>query len=114
MRLYVRSQKTDVVSHDVVRTGEVMERQRYELSRSVLTNYTPEDEEALTSLRSKGVKFSLVDLSMCPFGTRLRARVNGIKRTPTLVSDDGDRFEGANRIKDYITEMPQHEKQRPM
>ena len=111
MRLYVRSQKTDVVSHDIVRTGNAIDRMRFGLSRSELTGYTPEDEEVLTSLRSEGVEFSLVDLSECPFGSRLKARVNGIKKTPTLVSDDGKKIEGASRIKDYISVMARREKE---
>jgi hypothetical protein len=106
MRLYVKSQKTDVVSYDAVPGGSAIADRCAAgyVSRSVLSGYRPEEEKALTILRGKGVKFSLVDLSMCPFVTRLRARVTGIKKTPTLVLDDGNKIEGINRIKDYIDE----------
>jgi len=104
MQLYVKSQKTDVVAYTMPN------RDHYcgagYRSQGVLGSYGPEDEEALTILTSKSTNFSLVDLSSCSLGNKLTARMSGIKRTPTLVLNDGTKIEGINKIKEHMETLP--------
>jgi hypothetical protein len=100
MQLYVKSQKTDLVAYTMPHRDHYCSA-GYR-SQGVLSSYGPEDEEALANLRSKGTNFSLVDLSLCSLENKLRARMSGIKRTPTLVLNDGTKIEGIGKIKEYI------------
>jgi hypothetical protein len=104
MQLYVKSQKTDVVSYTMPHRDHYCSA-GYR-SQGVLGSYGQEDEEALTILRSKGANFSLVDLSSCSLQNKLTARMSRIRRTPTLVLNDGTRIEGINKIKDYMETLP--------
>jgi hypothetical protein len=106
MELYVKSQKVDVVQYTMpnVRDGGHWCSAGYR-SQGVLDGYSPEDGEALAELKSKGMNFSLVDLSACPFATRLRARMSGINRTPALVLDDGTKIEGISQIREYTRSL---------
>jgi glutaredoxin len=100
MQLYVKSQKTDVVSYTMPNRDHYCSA-GYR-SQGLLSSYGPDDEEALTILRSKSANFSLVDLSSCPLENKLMARMSGIKKTPTLVLNDGSKIEGIDKIKDYM------------
>jgi predicted DsbA family dithiol-disulfide isomerase len=82
-------------------------------SQGVLSSFSFEDEEALTSLRSKSVSFSLVDLSSCSFENRLKAKMRGINRTPTLVLDGGTKIEGIAKIKKWLENLSQPSSQKP-
>ena len=99
MKLYVKSEKVELVKYTMPNADHYCSA-GYR-SQGVLSNYTPEDEEALTNLRNKGVSFSLVDLSSCPLESKLTAKMSRINRTPTLVLDDGTKIEGIDRIKEY-------------
>ena len=106
MQLFVKSQKVERVMYTSARAISYDTSAGYR-SQGVLGSYGPEDEEALTILTSKSTNFSLVDLSSCSLGNKLTARMSGIKRTPTLVLNDGTKIEGINKIKDYIETLPQ-------
>ena len=106
MQLFVKSQKVDMVKYTMpnLSGGGHWCSAGYR-SQGVLSSYASEDEEALTGLRSKGVNFSLVDLSVCPFETRLKAKMSGVNKTPTLVLDNGTRIEGVNRIREHTRKL---------
>ena len=67
-----------------------------------LSFYLDEDREAIEFLTEKGIKFNLVDLSRCPFTVKLRAKITGVNKTPTLVLDDGTKLKGIQQIKEYF------------
>lgn len=102
MELYVKSRRVDVLQYTMpnVREGGHWCSAGYR-SQTALTGLTTDEEEALTELKSRNMSFTLVDLSACTFGTRLRARMNGINRTPTLILDDGTKIEGINQIRTH-------------
>jgi hypothetical protein len=104
MQLYVKSQKTDVVSYTMPHRDHYCSA-GYR-SQGVLDSYGPEDQEALTILGSKSANFSLIDLSSCSLENRLTAKKCGIRRTPTLVLNDGTKIEGINKIKDFVQTLP--------
>jgi hypothetical protein len=106
MELYVKSQKVDVVQYTMpnVRGGGHWCSAGYR-SQGVLDGCSPEDREALTELKNKGMNFSLVDLSACPFASRLRARMSGINRTPALILDNGTKIEGISQIREYTKSL---------
>jgi hypothetical protein len=103
MELYVKSQRVDVLQYTMpnVREGGHYCSAGYR-SQNALIGYSTEDEEALAELKSRNMSFSLIDLSACTFGTRLRARMTGIKRTPAIILDDGTKIEGINQIREYL------------
>jgi glutaredoxin len=105
MQLYVKSQKADLVSYTMPNRDHYCSA-GYR-SQGVLASYGPEDEEALAILRSKSANFSLVDLSSCSLENKLRARMRGIRRTPTIVLNDGSKIEGISRIRDYMEALHQ-------
>jgi hypothetical protein len=104
MQLYVKSQKTDVTAYTMPNRDHYCSAGLR--SQGVLSNYGADDEEALTILRNKCVDFSLVDLSSCSLESKLTARISGIRRTPTLVLNDGIKIEGIDKIKGYIETLP--------
>ena len=61
-----------------------------------------EDEEAVNSLRKKGIAFETVDLTRSPFVSRLRFRLSGMK-TPTVVMN-GRKLAGLQNIKEALEE----------
>lgn len=113
MQLFVKSQKADMVEYTMpnLSGGGHWCSAGYR-KQGILTSYSSEDEEALTGLRSKSVNFSLVDLSVCPFETRLKAKMSGVNRTPTLILDNGTRIEGINRIREYTGNLSPHLKEK--
>lgn len=106
MQLFVKSQKADIVQYTMpnLSGGGHWCSAGYR-SQGVLKSYSQEDEEALTNLKSKGVNFSIIDLSVCPFEARLRAKLSGVNRTPTLILDDGTKIKGIDRIKEYTKNL---------
>ena len=100
MELYVKSQRSDVLQYTMPNEGHWCSA-GYR-SQSALTGFSKEDEDALTELKSKNTSFNLVDLSTCAFETRLRARMTGINKTPTLILDDGAKIEGIKQIREYM------------
>lgn len=111
MQLFVKSQKVERVMYTMPNFGHYCSA-GYR-SQGVLSNYSLEDEEALTNLRSKRVSFSLVDLSLCPFENRLKAKMSGINRTPTLVLDDGTKIEGIAKINKCLESLSRPGSQKP-
>jgi len=102
MELYVKSQRSDVLQYTMPNvTGGGHWCSAGYRSQSAHTGFSREDEEALTELKTKNTTFNLVDLSTCTFETRLKARMTGINKTPTLILDDRTKIEGINQIKEY-------------
>jgi hypothetical protein len=64
-----------------------------------MDNFSPRDLEAIECLKQKGIPFNLVNLSDCPFTTRLSAMFKGISKTPTLILDNGSELQGIDEIK---------------
>ncbi len=102
MQLYVKSEKVDLVEYTMPNWGHWCSA-GYR-SKGVAESFSAEDREAVECLEQKGLSFSLVDLSGCPLKTRLRARITGINRTPTLVLDDGSKLKGIEQIRKYFNE----------
>lgn len=67
------------------------------------TFYSDEDKEAIEFLENKACSLEIVDLARCPLKTRLKAMVNGLNKTPTLILDDGTKLKGLKQIRDYFT-----------
>jgi len=67
------------------------------------TFYPEEDKEAIEFLKNENPSLEIVDLARCPLKTRLKALVNGINKTPTLILDDGTKLKGLKQIKDHFT-----------
>ena len=102
MELYVKSQRSDVLQYTMPNvTGGGHWCSAGYRSQTALSGFSTEDEEALWELKSKNTSFNLVDLSTCTFETRLKARMTGINKTPTLILDDGTKIEGINQIREY-------------
>lgn len=111
MQLYVNSQKVNLVEYTMPhQSGGGHWCSAGYRSKGTLRNYPAEDEEAIKQLESKGFSFDLIDLSDCPFSIELKARIKGISRTPALILDNKTKFEGIDRIREYIksySERPQ-------
>ena len=67
-----------------------------------ITFFPKEDQRAIEFLKEKGVKFELIDLSKCSLRMKLKAKINGVNKTPTLVLDDGTILKGKQQIIDYF------------
>lgn len=62
------------------------------------TAYAEEDQKAIEFLDERGIHYELVDLSKCAMTVKLKAKLNGINRTPTLVLDNGTKLDGILQI----------------
>jgi hypothetical protein len=98
--LYARSEKIDVVEYTMPNWGHGCSA-AYR-SQGTMNNFSPEDYEAIECLKQKGTPFSLVDLSDCPFTTRLSAMMKGINKTPTLILNNGSKLKGIDEIKENM------------
>ena len=101
MRLYVESQKTNVVAYTMPNFGHYCSA-GYR-TQGIQISYEPQDEKVITHLKSKGISFNLVDFSLYDsFDTRLKAKLSGVRRTPTLVLNNGTKIEGTDKILEYL------------
>ena len=71
-------------------------------SKGVTRCFFPEDKEAIDFLSKKGVSFNIVDLSERSFIDRVKARIEGIDKTPILILDNGTRLKGIGQIKSVV------------
>ena len=67
--------------------------------------FKPEDEEAINLLNEAGIGYKLVDLSDCPFTVRMKAKILGINKTPTLVLGNGEKIKGIRNIRQAILKI---------
>ncbi|MBS7632555.1 hypothetical protein KEJ15_02885 [Candidatus Bathyarchaeota archaeon] len=56
-----------------------------------------EDKKAIETLEKTGLRFTLIDLGLVGTAERVKARLDGIKLTPTLVYN-GQKYEGLRQI----------------
>ena len=98
MKLYVKSISTGAIERS---PGFLFH--SCDLRRTQNTTFFPEeDQRAIEFLKEKGVKFELIDLSKCSLIMKLKAKINGVNKTPTLVLDDGTILKGKQQIIDYF------------
>ncbi|NIO37924.1 hypothetical protein GTO27_09510 [Candidatus Bathyarchaeota archaeon] len=71
-------------------------------SKGVTRCFFPEDKEAVDFLSDKGVSFNLIDLSELSFIERVKARIEGIDKTPILILDNGTRLKGMEQIRNTV------------
>jgi len=98
MKLYVKSVSTGAIERSpgfLFHSCDLRETQN-------VTFYPEEDQKAIELLNGKNIKFELVDLSKCSFTTRLKAKIKGINKTPTLILDDGTILKGIQQIESYF------------
>jgi len=101
--LYVKSEKIPLIDISECIPGHPCGEQPRKAVQ-VLQNYKAEDQEAIDILKEAGVVFKLVDLSICSFTTRLKAKMSRIDRTPTLVLNDR-KIRGIANIKKALQEI---------
>jgi len=99
MKLYVKSISTGAIEKSpgfLFHSCDLREKQN-------VTFFSEEDQKAIEFLNDKGVKFELVDLSKCSLAMRLKAKINGVNKTPTLVLNDGTLLKGIKQIMNYFS-----------
>lgn len=109
MRLYVKSEKMDLVEYTMPHQtmGGHYCSAGYR-TKGVMRKYTLEDEEAIKYLTSNGFSFDLIDLSDCSSGTKLKAKISRINKTPSLILDNGTKIKGIEQIREYLKTCPQN------
>ena len=109
VQLYVRSKRATMITRHAFSHG-MGNAQSYQ-EGSTVAKLPREDAYARDLLKSSGVDFELVDLS-AGIGPRLRARLQGVRQTPTLLDRDRSPqlYAGMKEISDYVTE---HKNTRP-
>ena len=75
------------------------------VAKEIVKKFKPEDEEAINLLNEAGIDYKLVDLSDCPFTVRIKAKILGINKTPTLVLGNGEKIEGVRNIRQAILKI---------
>lgn len=100
--LYVKSKKISMGGSSIV-VGPHGDFYGSSGTTQTIVDYLPEDQEAINLLKQTEVTYELVDLTICSFTTRLKARINGIK-TPTLVLN-GRKIIGIQNIKQALKDI---------
>jgi len=103
--LYVKSKKVSIIGYSqapTVHTGWWVDGYGYHpLATRTTHNYKPEDQEAASLLKEAEIAYKLVDLSYCSFMVRLKARVQRIDETPTLILNN-KKIRGIGDIKQAL------------
>ena len=101
MDLYVKSEKIDAeLKYTIPHRGHWCTAGY--MSQGTEKYLFPKDKDAVEFLEQKGISFNLIDLSECSFMTRLRAKLSGINKTPTLILDDDTRLKGVEQIRNHF------------
>jgi len=98
MKLYVKSISTGGIERS---PGFLFHSCDLKTAKNI-TFYQEEDEEAIEFLKRKNIPFDLIDLSHRSFLDRMKAKIEGVNSTPTLVLDNGTKLNGINKIKVYF------------
>ncbi|MEM4703836.1 MAG: hypothetical protein QXJ02_02050, partial [Candidatus Bathyarchaeia archaeon] len=100
--LYIKSEKISIVEYVEGIPGHPCTG-AYRATQTV-HSYKPQDREANDLLEESGVAYKLVDLCNCSFLMQLKAKLDGVNETPTLVFK-GKKIKGLEQIKQALREV---------
>jgi len=69
--------------------------------------FNEEDQGAIELLEESNIPHLVIDLSDCPLTFRMKAKFEGINKTPTLAVGS-EKVKGLHEIREYVLEAKQH------
>jgi glutaredoxin len=106
--LYVKSEKIEHVEYTMPNWGHWCSA-GYRVTKTEFA-LTKEDRGALEFLEKSGIPFKVVDLGLAGAPARLKAKIAGVNKTPTLVFK-GQKLKGLDEIKTaLIRELEVHQR----
>jgi len=98
--LYVRSTKLDMVSWTMPHRDHWCSAGCR--SKETQKTFDEEDQEALEILERSNIPHLVVDLSDCPLTFRMKAKFQGINKTPTLIAGS-EKVKGLHEIMEFVS-----------